>query len=146
MPGRSEHQASRAERRQQSELPEGGVGGGGREGGREKLGLERWEEKGRRQTRGRRRCKAEESAWAKVWSGAGEAGLFEEGQKVGVVGAHHTTEGGWEERKVEMLAEALKAGVRSLGFILGAVSMYCFARIIVFLERSLLIQQDCQVD
>ena len=108
------------------------------EGGREKLGLERWEEKGCRQTSGRRRCKAEESAWAKVWSGTGEGGLLEGGQKVGVVGADLTVEGGWEERKVEMLAEALKARVRTLGFILGAVSMYRFARIILFWKGAYL--------
>lgn len=58
-------------------LPEGGVGGRGRE----KPGLERWEERGCRQTRGRRRYKAEESAWAQVWSRTGKDGEFGECQR-----------------------------------------------------------------
>lgn len=98
-------------------LPEGGVGGRGRE----KPGLERWEERGCRQTRGRRRCKVEESAWAEVWSRTGEGWSIWGMPEVGMVGADRTGERGWEEVMVAMLAGALKVRLRSLDFILGVV-------------------------
>lgn len=52
---RYEHQVFGAQRREQPVLPEEDVGGEGR---KERL----------QQTRGRRGCKAEQSAWAEVWS------------------------------------------------------------------------------
>lgn len=97
-------------------LSVGGVGG--RE--REKLGLERWTEKGCRQTRGRRRCKVEESAWAEVWSRTGEGWSI--GNARDGYGGSRPYQG---ERmgggEVAMLPGALKVWLRSLDFILGAV-------------------------
>lgn len=95
-------------------LLEGGVGGRGRE----KAGLERWKERGCRQTRGRRRCKVEESTWAKVWSRTGEEWRIWGMPEVGMVGADHIRERGWV---VVMLAGALKVRLRNLDFILREV-------------------------